>query len=171
VAFPEQRNGTEPVPYRTLFARHYTRTMREILRGKLWLGNMADVRNVENVLRAGVLAVIDLAADQPMPLLPRSLAYCRFPILDGQQDAPGVLHAALETIVSLLRNEIPTLVYCSMGMSRSPALVAGALAVLRGGSPDDRLREIAIGHPHDVSPELWHDVREVCAEMAQRNAP
>jgi hypothetical protein len=145
--------------------------MREILPGKLWLGNAADARNIESMMRAGVLAVIDLAADQPMPMLPRSLVYCRFPILDGQQDAPAVLRAAIETIVSLLRKEIPTLVYCSAGMSRSPAVVAGALSVLQGGSPDDRLRQIALGHPHDVSPQLWQDVRDVCNEMEQRKQP
>lgn len=145
--------------------------MREILPGKLWLGNVADARDVEAVLRAGVVAVVDLAApDQPMPALPRSIVYCRFPILDGRQDTPALLRPALETVVSLLRGEVPTLAFCSMGMSRAPAVAAGALAILQGGSPDDRLREIAIGHPHDVSPELWHDVRKVCAEMMQRNA-
>ncbi len=142
--------------------------MREIIPGKLWLGNAADAHNVESIMQAGILAVIDLAAEQPMPTLPRSLVYCRFPILDGQQTSQAVLRAAIEAIVSLLNKEIPTLVYCSAGMSRSPAVVAGALSVLQGGSPDDRLRQIALGHPHDVSPQLWQDVRDVCAEMVRR---
>ena len=142
--------------------------VREIIPGKLWLGNMADARDVESIMETGILAVIDLAAEQPMSTLPRSLVYCRFPILDGQQTSQAVLRAAIETVVSLSHKEVPMLVYCSAGMSRSPAVVAGAMAVLQGGSPDDRLRQIAVGHPHDVSPQLWQDVRDVCAEMVRR---
>jgi hypothetical protein len=145
--------------------------MREIISRRLWLGNAADACNVEGIMQAGILAVIDLAAEQAMPTLPRSLVYCRFPILDGQQSAPAVLRAAIEAIVSLLSKEIPTLVFCSAGMSRSPAVLAGALSVLQGGSPDDRLRQIALGHPHDVSPQLWQDIRDACAEMMRRTQP
>ena len=145
--------------------------MREIIPGKLWLGNAADACNVEGIMQAGILAVVDLAAEQPMPTLLRSLVYCRFPILDGQQSSRAVLYSAVEALVSLLKKEIPTLVFCSAGMSRSPAVVAGALSVLQGGNPDDRLCQIALGHPHDVSPQLWQDVRDVCAEMVERKQP
>jgi protein-tyrosine phosphatase len=145
--------------------------MREILRGRLWLGNAADAHDVAAVVQAGISAIIDLAAEQPMPTMPRSLVYCRFPILDGQQDSRSVLCAAIEAIVSLLRKEIPTLVCCSAGMSRSPAVVAGALSVVHGGTPDDRLRQIVLGHPHDVSPQLWQDIRSVCDEMMRRKQP
>ena len=145
--------------------------MREILPRKLWLGNVADANNVQAVMQTGILAVIDLAAEQPMSMLPRTLVYCRFPILDGQQTSQAVLRAAIEVIVSLLRKEMPTLVFCSAGMSRSPAVVAGALSVFQGGSSDDRLRQIALGHPHDVSPQLWQNVRDVCDEMVRSRQP
>ena len=145
--------------------------MREILPGKLWLGNTADARNIASIMQADILAVVDLAAEQPMPTFPRSLVYCRFPILDGQQTSQAALRVAIEAIVLLMRSGIPTLVSCSAGMSRSPAVVAGALSVLQGGSADDRLRQIALGHPHDVSPKLWQDVRDVCAEMGQMKQP
>jgi protein-tyrosine phosphatase len=141
--------------------------MREVLSGTLWLGNAADVHNVESIMQAGILAVIDLAFEQLMPTLPRTLAYCRFPIMDGQQSSRSVLRAAIETLISLLRNGMPTLVCCSAEMSRSPAVVAGGLSILQGGSPADRLRQIALGHPHDVSPQFWKDVRDICAEMSR----
>ena len=145
--------------------------MREILPGRLWLGNAADARNAEGVIQAGILAVVDLAAEEKIPDLPRGLIYCRFPIMDGQQTSQSVLPAAIETLVSLLKRGTPTLVFCGAGMSRSPALVAGALSIVEGGSPDDRLREIALGHPHDVSPQLWQAVRETCpAEMVPKAA-
>jgi predicted protein tyrosine phosphatase len=88
--------------------------------------------------------------------------------MDGQQTSPFVLRAAIEMLVSLLNKEIPTLVCCSAGMSRSPAVTAGAMAIFQGGDPDDRLREIAMDHPHDVAPLLWQDVRRICAEMEKQ---
>jgi hypothetical protein len=47
-------------------------------------------------------------------------------------------------------------------MSRSPAVVAAALSIFQGGSPEDRLKEVVAGHPHDVSPHLWEAVVSVC---------
>jgi protein-tyrosine phosphatase len=145
--------------------------MREILPSRLWLGNAADARNVERVIQAGILAVVDLAAEEKAPELPRGLIYCRFPIMDGPQTSQSLLPTAVETLVSLLKRGTPTLVFCGVGMSRSPAVAAAALSIVEGGSPDDRLREIALGHPHDVSPQLWQAVRETCAEMMRRTHP
>jgi hypothetical protein len=50
-------------------------------------------------------------------------------------------------------------------MSRSPAVVAAALSIVHGGSPDQKLKEIVAGHPHDVSPHLWEAVCRACGEM------
>jgi len=141
--------------------------MREIVPGILWLGNSADARDLQRVLDVGMVALIDLAAEDPMPAMPRSIVYCRFPIADGGQASKPVLRIAIETVASLLKNEVPTLVFCGAGMSRSPAVAAAALAIVLGGSPDERLNEVVSDHPHDVSSRLWADVREVCLEMSQ----
>jgi hypothetical protein len=139
--------------------------VRQIVPGILWLGNSADARGLDRVLEAGVFALIDLAAEEPMPALPRSMVYCRFPVVDGQQPSKQVLRMAIETVASLLKTGIPTLVFCGAGMSRSPPVVAAALAIVRGGSPDERLNQVVSGHPHDVSGQLWADMREVCLEI------
>ena len=81
--------------------------------------------------------------------------------MDGAQECRGVLAAAIQTLVALLRNRVPTLVHCGAGMSRSPVVVAAALAIVEGRSPDDLLRQIVAGQPHDVSPQLWQAVRMV----------
>ena len=141
--------------------------MREIVPEELWIGSAADLGNVVAVVQAGVAGVVDLAVELSMPTFPRGMTYCRFPVTDGQQDSPAVLRAAIETVVALLRAELPTLVCCGAGMSRSPAVAAGALAILRGGNPDDHLRRIALGHPHDISPQLWQEVRRICQESRQ----
>ncbi len=68
---------------------------------------------------------------------------------------------AIHTLVRLLKNEVPTLVYCSAGMSRSPALTAAALSIVQGGSPEEKLKQIVAGRPHDVSPQLWEAVKRI----------
>lgn len=111
--------------------------MREVLPGRLWIGNAGDARDPERLLRAGVVAVMNLAAEEPSPVLPRSMVFCRFPIMDGDQGGLAILDVAIRTLVSLLENRIPTLVYCGAGMSRSPAVVAAALSIVDGASPED----------------------------------
>ncbi len=59
--------------------------MREILPDRLWIGGAADGRNCEGLLQAGVAAVVNLAAEEPSPMLPRDMIYCRFPIDDGRK--------------------------------------------------------------------------------------
>jgi hypothetical protein len=137
--------------------------MREILPNQLWIGNAGDARDPERFLRAGVVAVINLAAEERSPVLPRNLIYCQFPLMDGLQDDLRALDIAIQTVLFLLQRQIPTLVYCGAGMSRSPAIVSAALAVVQGGSPGDRLKEVVAGHPHDVSPLLWDEVCKIAA--------
>ncbi len=139
--------------------------MREILPNQLWIGNAGDGRDAERLLQDGIVAVINLAAEEPSPVLPRSMIYCHFPLVDGPQDDEGVLDVAIQTVVFLLKKEIPTLVYCGAGMSRSPAVVAAALSIVHGGSPDEKLKEVVAGHPHDVSPYLWEAVGSVCPAL------
>ena len=74
----------------------------------------------ERLLAAGIAAVVNLAAEEPSPVLPRSMIYCHFPLVDGPQTTRSVLRLAIQTVVSLLKKRVPTLVYCGAGMSRSP---------------------------------------------------
>ena len=141
--------------------------MREILPGRLWLGNAGDTNDCSSIFEAGIVAIIDLALERIPPALARSLIYCRFPIIDGGQSGQEVLQAAIETVVSLLRKEMPTLVVCGAGMSRSPAVVAAALSIINSGNPDNWLRQVVSGHPHDISPQLWMDVRNVCDNLKE----
>jgi len=137
--------------------------MREVIPGRLWLGNVGDAC-IENLSDAGICAVVDLALEAMPPVLPRTVVYCRFPIVDGRQSDRRCLRLAVETVASLLSREVPTLVFCGAGMSRSPSVVAAAWSLAHGGDPDHRLRQVVSGHPHDVSPPLWTAVREVCRE-------
>ena len=54
---------------------------------------------------------------------------------------------AVGTVAALIRLRVPTLVCCGMGLSRSPALAAVALAIVRREPPDEVLRMIGRSPP------------------------
>src|SRR4051812_8898735 len=101
--------------------------MRCIEPHPLWLGHAGDLRAPQGLLGAGLRAVVDLASNEPIPALPRDLTYCRFPLFDGPGNDPALLRLAIRTVAELLRTQVPTIVCCSVGMSRSLALAAAAI--------------------------------------------
>src|SRR5438270_10637607 len=125
--------------------------MRRVSPYPLWLGHAGDARDLRALLAAGIVALVDLAVEEPPAPLVRELVYCRFPLLDGTGNAPWLLRAAIETTVGLLRSRTPTLVACGAGMSRSPAVVAAALAIVGASSPDECLIQLARIGPCDVT--------------------
>jgi hypothetical protein len=139
--------------------------MRQLVPYSLWLGHVGDARNLRALLAAGIAAVVDLALNEPPAAITRELAYCRCPLVDGAGNAPWLLRLAVETTASLLRARTPTLVYCSGGMSRSPAIAAAALAVVTGRPLANCLAEVVAAGAHDVSPGLWRDVSREVAEL------
>lgn len=121
-----------------------------------------DVDDMTVVYDAGIEALVDLALNEKPAQLTRELVYCRFPMNDGGGNSPKVLRVAVDTVQSFISKQIPTLVYCSAGMSRSVAVVAAALARSGGESLDDTLLKLVSGQPHDVSPLFWSDICEAC---------
>jgi hypothetical protein len=131
---------------------------------------VGDGRDAGRLMQAGVAAVVNLAAEESSPALPRNIIYCHFPLMDGVQDDQGVLDVAIQTLVLLLKNRVPALVYCSAGMSRAPAVAAAALSMLQGGDPGEKLKQIVAGQPHDVSPQLWEAVKRECPSRPRKSA-
>ena len=132
--------------------------MYEVIPQLLWIGTAMAARNPRLVLAVGIAAVVDLAYEEPPVQLPRELIYCRFPLLDGVGNEPALLRLAVGTVRELVTARTPTLVACSAGMSRSPIVVAAALATIRNETPDQVLQELVGSRPHDISGGLWNDV-------------
>jgi protein-tyrosine phosphatase len=124
----------------------------------LWLGNVSNLWDPRAVLDAGITALVDLAETEPLPQIPRDLIYCRFPLVDGADNPPAILRLAVRTTADLLRADIPTLVYCSSGVSRSPVIAAAALSVVQGRPPEECLQNLHPAKGFDVSPGLWETV-------------
>ncbi len=137
--------------------------MREVIPTLLWIGNAQDGRNIRQVLAEGIRGVIDMAINELPVQFPREVTYCRFPLSDGTGNDEAILWGAISTTSILLAAEVPTLVFCSAGMSRSPAIVAAAIAMVQKIDIDAALLSVAAPGPHDVSPALWSDIKRVVA--------
>ncbi|MBA3481589.1 MAG: dual specificity protein phosphatase family protein [Pirellulales bacterium] len=135
--------------------------MRRIAGYPLWLGNVSDIRDLRALLDEGIEAVVDLAAGESPAQLPRELVYCRFPLVDGAGNSTWLLNSAVETVTSLLRASVPTLVYCGAGMSRTPAIAAAALARVGGMPMSATLAQVCSAGATDMSPTLWADLERL----------
>jgi hypothetical protein len=147
--------------------------MRRIEGYPLWIGTARDARDIKGVLDAGLTAVVDLAA-MCEPVRPtRDLISLRFPLVDGADNAPWLVCAAVHAVAGLVRLAVPTLVACDGGMSRSLAIAAAALwfQMPLKTSLDEVLAKVAADGPADVHPRLWADVKRfvfVCNEACYR---
>ena len=140
--------------------------MREVIPSKLWIGNALDARDIRGVLGCGIAVIIDLAIEEPPIQFPRDIVYCRFPLIDGAGNQSTILRAAVETVAHFMASGMPTLVACGAGMSRSPAIVAAAMATTERILLMDALARLTAGQPHDVSPGLLQDIAVVCKSLA-----
>jgi protein-tyrosine phosphatase len=137
--------------------------VRQIPGLPLWLGHVGDARNLRIVTSAGIVALVDLAANEPPVPITRELVYCRFPILDGAGNPPWLVRVAVGTVAGLLQAGTPTMVFCSAGMSRSLVIAGAAVALLRGVSLAEGVASVSQTGPADVSPGLLSDVQAVLA--------
>jgi hypothetical protein len=134
--------------------------MRQIDGCSLWIGTARDARDIKSVLDADIEAIVDLAK-LCEPVKPtRELVYLRFPLMDGADNPPWLICAAVHAVEGLARLGVPTLVACDGGMSRSVVIAAAALWFQTSKvSPDEVLRRVAADGPADVHPALWADVK------------
>ncbi len=139
--------------------------IRPIYSELLCIGNALDARDLRLLYEHRIAAVVDLAINEQPARLARDMLYLRVPLVDGDGNAEGVIETALRLLVTLVQNNIRTLVACSAGMSRSPALAAAAIALLTNRPPETCLTEIIANAPHDVSPILWSRIISVYNQM------
>ncbi len=132
--------------------------MKQVIPYPVWLGHAGDGRAFREILDVGIRAIVQLAAEETPLQPPRDLVFLRLPLLDGTGNDPGILGLAIRSVAALIQKRIPTLVCCSAGMSRSPAIVAAALALVQQAGLDECLETVTAGRPVDVSSGLWAEV-------------
>lgn len=138
--------------------------MRRVGNYPLWVGNARDARDIQGVLAVGTEAIVDVAAEEPPVRPTRELVYLRFPLIDGDGNETKLLRSMLAAVTGLLRERVPTLVACSMGMSRGPTVAAVAFAAAYGLTPAEALKMIP--GPADVSPTLLRELQRSVEELA-----
>jgi hypothetical protein len=141
--------------------------MIPILPNQLWIGHAGDSHDPQRLYDLGIKALVQLAREEPTLHLPRDLIYARFPLVDGADNEASVITLAIRTVASLLALQVPTLVSCGEGLSRSPCIAAAAMALALGGTPEDALRCIAQHHRGDICPVLWNDVLRLRARWSE----
>lgn len=141
--------------------------MRTVYGGVLLIGNALEARNMRLLYDNEIRAVLDLAANEKPATLGREHIYVRVPILDGDGNSDHDIELAVITLVHLIQTETKTLVACSAGMSRSPCIAAAAIALAANMSMDECMNKIVSSGPHDVSPILWHHVKNVCKVIVE----
>ncbi|HUR54733.1 MAG TPA: hypothetical protein VMZ71_11420 [Gemmataceae bacterium] len=130
--------------------------MRRVGEYPLWIGTARDARDIKGVLDAEIEVVVDLAMEEP-PIAPtRELVYLRFPLLDGEGNPCWLLRTAVTAVAGLIMARVPTLVACSAGMSRSPSVVAAAIAMAEARPMGAVLATFP--RPLDVSPRLHSEL-------------
>lgn len=139
--------------------------MREVLANRLWIGNAHDIRPWQVDAEGRVEAIVDLAADEPIAQVPRDMVYVRLPLTDGEANPPGRVRLAIATVAGLLADDLGTLVCCSAGMSRSPAIAAAAIAIVERLEVDVVLNSRFSNVPHDFSPGFWQAVVQQVGSM------
>jgi protein-tyrosine phosphatase len=124
----------------------------------LWLGHAGDCRDAHKIMDTGIEAVVQLAIEEPPAHLPREIMFVRIPLHDGSENSPELLRFAVKTVEHFLASNVRTLLCCSAGMSRSPAIAAFAIARTGRQTPAESLAQIRRHRGTDVSPKLWQDL-------------
>jgi hypothetical protein len=138
--------------------------MRHISDYPLWLGHAGDARDKHELLRLGIAAVVDLAIEESPAVTGHEMVYCRFPLVDGTDNPPWLLRAAIDMTATLLRANTPTLVACAGGLSRAPVIAAAALVELGRPTLEDALLYLASFGHCDVTAGLLQDVVKTLAK-------
>jgi protein-tyrosine phosphatase len=142
--------------------------IREVYSPLLFIGNALDARDLRLLHEHNIVAVLDLALNEPPAQLGRELLSFRVPLVDSSGNSNSQIATAIQSLALLLNSEYRTLVACSAGMSRAPAIVAAALALHTSSDLNHCLAKVVNGHPHDVSPALWQDVAEVFSQLRNK---
>ena len=124
--------------------------IREIDPDRLFIGNAMDARDLRLLYDNRIAAVVDLAVNEPPAQLARDMIYFRIPIIDGDGNSNAIIETAIRCVLTLIEKELRTLIACSAGMSRSPAIAAAAIALVTKQLPDECLTAIIAEVPHDV---------------------
>ena len=138
--------------------------MNQIKPYPLWVGHVGDGRAFQELFDKGIRAIVQLAAEEPSIQAPRDFVLYRFPLDDCNGNDPDLLSLAITSVAGLISKNVPTLVCCGAGMSRSPAWSLRSSLVQHIGL-DECLKTVTRHHAADVLPGFWDDVNRAVGKL------
>jgi protein-tyrosine phosphatase len=135
--------------------------MKQITGHRIWVGHVGDARDVPQLLKVGIVAVVDLAANELPLVFNRDMVYCRFPLVDGAGNLPWIVQGAVRTVAQFLTDKVPVFVYCGAGMSRTLCVTAAAIALVENRSLADSLAFVTQSGASDVSTSLFAEIQSL----------
>lgn len=135
--------------------------MRQVPGSAMLIGDRGDVRIPGSLRRCGVGVVVDLAMEELPITSDREMVTIRIPLVDGAGNTEAKLALAIYTVAEMMRMELRALVVCSAGLSRSPAITAGAISCVRAIEPGAALELVRRIGPADIAPDLWAGILRV----------
>jgi hypothetical protein len=81
--------------------------MNQVKDHRLWIGHAGDGRDLRGILEREIRAVVQLAIEEPPLQLPREIIAYRFPLVDGDGNAPDLLHLSIDAVAALVERSIP----------------------------------------------------------------
>lgn len=139
--------------------------IREIVEGRLFVGNARDARSLEVIGSNQITVLVDLAAEDVPASAFRDTVTIRVPLRDDGENRSDRLEFVIRAVLHLLTGGERILVACSAGQSRSPLIAAAALCLWCNVSLDDEVRRATSVHPTDVSPAFYSQVQTITAKL------
>jgi atypical dual specificity phosphatase len=130
----------------------------------LFVGTTADATD-ESTLRAhDITVIVSLTASSPTENVSPEVTLVEVPMMDGPRNSREAFETAVDAVESRLAAGDRTLIHCSAGASRSPAVAAAALALHRDGELKTALQQVLNrrpeADPHDALIRQAHAVSQ-----------
>jgi hypothetical protein len=135
--------------------------MNQISPHPLWIGSVGDLKDLRRLYDLGIRAIVQLAYEEAPVVLPHDFIGCRFPLVDGDGNDTETLELAVNMVTHLIERKFATLVCCQAGLSRSPAIVAAALARVTREPFAECVNQVAIHRPCDIHPALFAQLQKL----------
>lgn len=135
--------------------------MRRTTEYSLWIGNAGDLWDARMVHANGIEAIVEVADNEPFASLSRELIRLRFPLSDDGENSAWLLRLAAESVATLLRAKVPTLVCCSAGLSRSICVAAAGICLVENRPISESINKVVGAGPAEVSANLFQQFQSV----------
>jgi atypical dual specificity phosphatase len=95
----------------------------------LFVGTAEDASDASTLRDHDIAVIVSLTHTGPVGDVPAEVTLVDVPMMDGPQNSPNAFETAVGEVLSRLDAGDVTLVHCSAGASRSPAVAGTALAL------------------------------------------